>query len=409
MDRLPARQALRALRRLAVGPNRPLVPPRRMPKWFRRLQPYLVPAGLLALIGLGFAAGAYLTENRGLHPVIAALLAVGSVLPAALVVRYARSAWWVSYAMLFLGTLGRNSDEAWPWNPVQTIIFLLMLIIVAARVEAAAVAWIGALSLLPVFVFTAQANAYGVAVLIVAVLIIGDQIRRRRQSQRALDEQTQISELEKARRAVLEERTRIARELHDIVAHRMSLIAVQAETAPYRLSELPESVRAEFTAIADSAREAMTEMRRLLGVLRSEATSPQTAPQPGLSDLPEVIEGARRAGMTVTLSGRAERAPAPVGLAAYRIVQEALANAARHAPGAAVRVALIEDGDALTVRIDNDPGSRPITPEHQTGHGLTGMRERGRLLGGTVSAGPADGGGYAVVAHLPYDADDGER
>lgn len=410
MDHGPVRDALAALRRTLAGPDYPPFTARRVPGWLRRLQPFLVPAGLLALIGLGFAAGAYLTENRGLHPVVAGLLAVGSVLPAALLVRYPLWAWWVSYAMLFLGALGRNSDrESWPWNPVQIIFFLLVLIVVAARADAAVVAWIGALSLLPVFLFTDQANAYGVAVLIVAVLVVGDQIRRRRQSQRALAEQAEVSELEKARRAVLEERTRIAREMHDVVAHHMSMIAVQAETAPYRLGALPEPARTEFTAIAGAARAALTDMRRLLGVLRSESVDPETTPQPGLADLPELVQSARRAGMTVALSGGGGHAPESVGLAAYRIVQEALANAARHAPGAVVRVALTEAGGGLTVRIGNDAGPTRAGGDHGPGHGLTGMRERVRLLGGTFSAGPADGGGYVVAAHLPYDAEDGER
>jgi len=423
MAHSPARGTLAALRRLAVGPDYPLAPARRPPEWFRRLQPYLVPAGLLALIGLGFAAGAYLTENRGLHPVVAALLAVGSVLPAALLVRYPLLAWWVSYAMLFLGALGRNSDlESWPWNPVQIIFFLLVLIVLAARAEAAVVAWIGALSLLPVFVFTNQANAYGVAVLVVAVLILGDQIRRRRQTQRALVAEAERSEREKARRGVLEERTRIARELHDVVAHHMSMIAVQAETAPYRLGALPEPARTEFAAIAGSARAALSDMRRLLGVLRSESAGPETTPQPGLADLPELVESARRAGMTVVLDDAeppagAAAPPEAVGLAAYRIVQEALANAARHAPGAAVRVALQRSQHGLALRVENDAAVAPpgatAAPTGTAGpaglpagHGLTGMRERARLLGGRFTADPTDGGGFAVVAHLPYDSED---
>ncbi|HEX2774527.1 MAG TPA: sensor histidine kinase [Micromonosporaceae bacterium] len=404
MDHSPVRDALAALRRTLAGPDYPPFTTRRVPGWLHPLQPYLVPAGLLALIGLGFAAGAYLTENRGLHPVVAALLAVGSVLPAALLVRYPRWAWWVSYAMLFLGALGRNSDrESWPWNPVQIILFLLMLFVLAARAEAAVVAWIGALSLLPVFLFTNQANAYGVAVLIVAVLLVGDQIRRRRQSQRALAEQAELSELEKARRAVLEERTRIARELHDVVAHHMSLIAVRAETAPYRVAELPEPAQAELAAIARAARGALTDMRRLLGVLRSEEQGRQLAPQPGLADLAELVEESRRAGMSVTLRTAALPADVPdaVEVAAYRIVQEALANAARHAPGKEVWVTVASDQTALEVRVDNGITGDPARPAGPPGHGLIGMRERARLLGGSFDAG-TDADRFAVTARLPY-------
>jgi signal transduction histidine kinase len=405
MDRSPVRGALAVVRRTVAGPYAPPVSTRPLPGWFRRLLPLLVPAGLLALIGLGFAAGAYLTENRGLHPVVAALLAAGSVLPAALLVPYPRSAWWICYAMLFLGALGRNPDrEGWPWNPVQIVVFLLLLIVLATRAEAAAVVFVGVLSLLPVFLFISQSNAYGVAFLIVAVLIVGDQIRRRRQSQRALAEQAEVSELEKARRSVLEERTRIAREMHDVVAHHMSMIAVQAETAPYRLGGLSEPAGREFTTIAGAARAALTDMRRLLGVLRSDSANPETTPQPGLANLPKLVESARRAGLTVTLRAAPLRAEVPeaVALAAYRIVQETLANAARHAPGQEVRVILTPGPTALEIRVDNDIVTGTEQPAGPVGHGLTGMRERALLLGGSLEAGPRPNG-FCVTARLPYD------
>jgi signal transduction histidine kinase len=145
-------------------------------------------------------------------------------------------------------------------------------------------------------------------------------------------------------------------------------------------------------------------MRRLLGVLRTESTGPETTPQPGLADVPELIEAARRAGMTVALANGAAAAepPGAVGLAAYRIVQEALANAARHAPGAPVRVVLRPDGAALDLRVENGGGRPAEGPHRPPGHGLTGMRERARLLGGTFTAGPAEEG-FVVVARLPYD------
>jgi len=203
---------------------------------------------------------------------------------------------------------------------------------------------------------------------------------------------------------VLEERARIARELHDVVAHHMSLIAVRAETAPYRLSDLSESARAEFGSLSDVAREALTEMRRLLGVLRNDEPA-GLAPQPQLSDLPALVETARQAGVTVELSApqALDQVPSGVALCAYRIVQESLTNASQHAPGAAVTVSVDHEAGAVLLRVANGPGGLggPSPSELRPGHGLTGMRERVALLGGSLSAGPAPDGGYVVSAVLP--------
>ena len=220
---------------------------------------------------------------------------------------------------------------------------------------------------------------------------------------------------------MLEERTRIARELHDVVAHHLSLIAVQAETAPYRLGDLPSSALAEFGSLGGVAREALTEMRRLLGVLRQDQQV-RLAPQPQLADLPALVEVTRRAGVQVELSVPAEfdKVPVGVGVCAYRIVQESLSNASQHAPGAAVTVSVDQDAGAVQLRVANDPGTS-IRPGHEHspgngsgrgesqgnghGHGLIGMRERVTLLGGSLSAGPTAAGGFVVSAVLPL----GER
>jgi signal transduction histidine kinase len=246
-------------------------------------------------------------------------------------------------------------------------------------------------------------------------------VSRRRRSRDELARQAELTELEQARRAVLEERARIAREMHDVVAHHMSMIAVQAETAPYRVTGLPAPVLTEFSTIAAGAREALADMRRLLGVLRAENDESPRTPQPGLADVAALVETARRAGVPVTLrAAEVVEVPEAVGLAAYRIVQEALANAARHAPGGPVSVSVRGTPEALVVEIGNDPG-RPGTPEARIaeaghdpggpgpagggpGHGLIGMRERSALLGGTLEAGPRPDGGYRVAARLPVAA-----
>ena len=174
---------------------------------------------------------------------------------------------------------------------------------------------------------------------------------------------------------MLEERARIARELHDVVAHHMSLIAVRAETAPYRLSDLPEPVSEEFRSLSEAARDALSDMRRLLGVLRNDDQAASRAPQPQLSDLQALVEGARLAGISVELTVPAEldRVPAGVGVCAYRIVQESLSNASQHAPGATVTVLVDHRGSAVTLRVANGPASQaartrqpaqPVTASH---------------------------------------------
>jgi signal transduction histidine kinase len=184
----------------------------------------------------------------------------------------------------------------------------------------------------------------------------------------------------------------------------MSLIAVRAETAPYRLAELPESAQAEFGSLSEVAREAMAEMRRLLGVLRDDQPA-DLAPQPSLADVPSLVDAARQAGLAVELSvpTALDHVPSGVGVCAYRIVQESLSNASQHAPGAAVTVSVGHDSGAVLLRVANGPGwpAGPSENHHGPGHGLTGMRERVAMLGGSLSAGPSSDGGFVVSAVLP--------
>ena len=218
------------------------------------------------------------------------------------------------------------------------------------------------------------------------------------------------------------ERARIARELHDVVAHHISMIAVQAETARLTTPGLPSGGAERFAAIGDTARAGLTEMRRLLGVLREDAehdgeieptAEPPGAgrpgadrrPQPGLPQLGDLVDHAREASgseVRLIMSGPATRLDPGVELAAYRIVQEALTNARRHAPGAAVDVELRYAGDALRLRIrDNGPGQ---DARNHAGHGLLGMRERAAAVGGSLRTSDASGGGFCVEAELPAKA-----
>jgi signal transduction histidine kinase len=393
------------LLRVLWGADHRRPPPRRR-RW-PRLRLIAVPFALLALIGLGLAAGTYLTDSRGTHTFLAVVIAAGSVLPVVLALRAPLMAWRIAFVMQFIGVIGAKPTEAWPWNPVQIVGFLVVLFVVALTETSAVTAWITAFSVIPAFLFALDANAWGAAILLVVVALLGDVIARRRHSRRVIAEQEELTELERARRAVLEERARIAREMHDVVAHHMSMIAVQAETAPYRVADLPDTARDELATIATAARSALADMRRLLGVLRQEDDDTPRAPQPGFADIPELVATAKRAGVPVTLAmPAADRIPEAVGLAAYRIVQEALANAARHAPGGLVRVAGRVQRDRLELAIRNSPAVPGIAPSalpsEGRGHGLTGMRERAILLGGTLSAGREEDGGYTIAAVLPF-------
>jgi signal transduction histidine kinase len=210
------------------------------------------------------------------------------------------------------------------------------------------------------------------------------------------------------------ERARISRELHDVVAHHISMIAVQAETARLTTRGMPAAGAQRLLAIGDTARSALTEMRRLLGVLREDAAAElaQRRPQPGLDQLNELLDEVRDAsgaGTRLIVSGWLTPLDPGVELAAYRIVQEALTNARRHAPGAAVDVELRYADDGLHLRIrDNGPGPQPDAPDRASGaggHGLLGMRERAAAVGGTLQTGPAPGGGFLVEAVLPAKAE----
>jgi signal transduction histidine kinase len=199
----------------------------------------------------------------------------------------------------------------------------------------------------------------------------------------------------------LGERARIARELHDVVAHHISVIAVQAETARLTTPGMPPAGARRLSEIGDTARAGLTEMRRLLGVLRADGVA-ERHPQPGLQQLNELLDEARHAGGAGTrliISGPPVTLDPGVELAAYRIVQEALTNARRHAPGAAVDVELHYTDDTLRLRIrDNGPGPATTAP---TGHGLPGMRARATAVGGLLRTGSTAVGGFLVEATLP--------
>lgn len=211
------------------------------------------------------------------------------------------------------------------------------------------------------------------------------------------------------RRIVTEERARIARELHDVVAHRVSLMTVQAGAAKAVIGTDRDAALAAMAAVEEAGRQALSELRDLLGVLRPVSEHGDLGPQPGLAGLPRLVEQFRGAGTEVSLStdGVPSELPDRVDLFAYRIVQEALTNVLKHAgPAARAEVRLSASGDGLIVEVLDDGRSTTLhgadTSERETGgHGIVGMRERALLLGGTLDAGPRPGGGFRVAAYLP--------
>jgi signal transduction histidine kinase len=341
------------------------------------------------------------------------LLVVAVVAPLLLAARYPLLGWRIGWlALLLVPLVPAEWRGGWPWGPAQVAVLLVLFCVAGVRYRRPALWWMWALSLIPWLLWLVRDlpdlnGPISATILFTVGTIAVDSISSRWGAEKALAAQTERTELERARRAVLEERTRIARELHDVVAHHMSLIAVQAETAPYRLSDLPESAIAEFGSLSGVAREALAEMRRLLGVLRYDQPA-GLAPQPQLADLPALVDAARRAGVSVELAvpGAMSDVPSGVAVCAYRIVQESLSNASQHAPGAAVSVSVDHDAGVVRLRVANGPGGAggpagPSPSEPGPGHGLTGMRERVALLGGSLSAGPSAGGGFVVSAVLP--------
>ena len=355
-------------------------------------------------------------------PVLAAF-AVGILqcasIPLSLVAPRLAIASWVVGASLFVAFGTGASGAPWPLDVCGLLSLCALLISLGLRrpVIEGVVAWgVGVAASLLVLAYvgvgaTKIATVDGVVANLVTstaitafVLLLAVFIAQRGQLRGDLAAEQQ-------RRVVVEERNRIARELHDVVAHSMSVIQVQASSAPYRLPQLDEAARGEFGEIAASARSAMQEMRQLLGVLRSDGTKVEGMPQPGVAQIVELARSLERAGIVVTVD-LAESLPVDglASTAAYRIAQESLSNVVRHAPGARARViAELVDG-AIVLCIENDAPPTPSAIQRANGgHGIVGMRERSEMLGGTLYAGPSSEGGYRVLATLPTGASASSR
>jgi signal transduction histidine kinase len=217
---------------------------------------------------------------------------------------------------------------------------------------------------------------------------------------------------EEARRRASEERLRIAQELHDVLAHNISLINVQAGVALHLMDEQPEQARTALTAIREASKDALGELRSVLDILRQSGEAPPRSPIAGLDDLPRLVAGAEAAGLVVRTDIRPLQRPLPPGvdLAAYRIVQEALTNVTRHARARTATVRIAYDNGALVVEVlDDGVGMIATSPSVGGGNGLPGMRERAAALGGDLQAGPGPAGGFVVRATLPVAVNEANR
>jgi signal transduction histidine kinase len=418
-----ARSFQDALRRLASAPAELVVGPEPPPLpadggRFRRLRRYRTPVLWLAAVATFFLSSQQLLDTselwEGLVPVMAALIA----LPLGLAAGTPLRAWRLQVVVAVVAPL-LVPPAGWvgpPWPATLVFVALYVTYTVAVRLDLHLLVGVWLVTdagiLWSYFVTGPRGNGLGeanVAIVLTTILIAyGYLVGTRRRLQRELVEGRQREQEQQARSSLLEERARIARELHDIVAHHMSVIAVRAETAPFRIPGLPEAVKDDMAETSAIAREALTEMRRLLGVLRGADSSAERAPQPGMDRLDGLVAAVRGAGLAVDLRVDGVQRPLPSGveLSAYRIMQEALSNMLRHAPGASATVEVHYEPSRLWLRVHNDPppvgGDRP--PPAPPGQGIVGMRERAAMLGGTLAAGPTQEGGYLVEAVLPLDA-----
>ncbi|MET9759515.1 histidine kinase [Streptomyces sp. NPDC006372] len=344
----------------------------------------------------------------------ALLLGLLCAIPVLLTMVRPVGAFWASMISTPIASVLGSRWGEWPWAAGSFVCHLTVLTVVAIRTRPRTAAWMWALTALyaaladtgigPTY-YEYGSNSGGMLIISAMILLCVTVWHTRRHAEQEVTAQQTVTAHERSRRTLLEERTTIARELHDVVAHHMSVVAIQAEAAPYRVENPPPELEKAFATIRENAVAALTELRRVLGVVRAEDYEAPDAPQPTLADLEALLANVREAGLSVdkVVTGAVRELPQGVELSAYRIVQEALSNSLRHAPGATARVEIGYVLGGLGLRIVNGPPPNPslIKPSPGAGHGITGMRERVSMLNGEMTAGGTDEGGYEVAVFLP--------
>ncbi|HEX3326629.1 MAG TPA: sensor histidine kinase [Actinomycetota bacterium] len=368
-------------------------------------RPYLGPAviGIVQIVGTIFASW----HHEGARHLDAGAIVLLLAGPAALVVRRRYPA--IVLAFVFAVTVGYFLLD-YPRGPVflALIVAFFTAVMRGRRLAAIVTLVVGYFSFLWLGYLTGTesrpswAGALGLAAWLLLLATFAETARGRRE--RAM--QFGRARAEEARRRASEERLRIARELHDVLAHNISLMNVQAGVALHLMDEQPEQARSALTAIKEASNEALTELRSVLDILRQRDEAPPRSPAPGLRDVDDLIARSEGAGLEITkrVEGMPRPLPAKTELAAFRIIQEALTNVRRHAGPAHASVVISYEPNDLTLQVDDD-GSGPSVPS-TGGDGIPGMRERALALGGEVEAGPRPGGGFRVGATLPLPRDE---
>ncbi|WP_079087065.1 sensor histidine kinase [Streptomyces silvensis] len=316
-------------------------------------------------------------------------------------------AWWLSLALTPVMVVLAGSGD-YPWSAGSFVGHTAVMMVVAARTRPRTAAWTWTLTALYAILAEGAGTGYssnsgplvvlnGIAVALVTLVSLNRSTRREVVAERT------VTAVERDKRTLLEERTTIARELHDVVAHHMSVVAIQAEAAPYRVENPPPELEQAFATIRENAVIALTELRRVLGVVRAEDYEAPDAPQPTLADIERLLDNVRDTGLSVekVVTGAVRELPQGVELSAYRIIQEALSNSLRHAPGATARVEIGYVLGGLGLRVVNGPATGRVQPSPGAGHGITGMRERVTMLDGEMTAEATADGGYEVTVFLP--------
>ncbi|MEV0785495.1 histidine kinase [Streptomyces sp. NPDC050423] len=375
---------------------------RRLPERLRARAGWTPHAMVLGAALIAFMQGFASTGNAG--------VLLSGLLPAACIAMTLIrpvGAFWMSMAMVPVSVLFGGADG--PWGPSTFFAHLVVLNVVAVRTRPRTAAWMWALTLLlgtlveNVVGWDAGSNTAAMAVSSAFALLLVSLVQIRREAEREVTVQRTVTAVERDRRTLLEERTTIARELHDVVAHHMSVVAIQAEAAPYRVQNPPPELEQAFLTIRENAVAALTELRRVLGVVRTEGYEVPDAPQPTLAELDGLLANVGEAGLTAekAVTGAVRELPQGVELSAYRIIQEALSNTLRHAPGATAKVEIGYVLGGLGLRVVNGPPTGPVKPSPGAGHGITGMRERVGMLNGEMTAETTADGGYEVTAFIP--------
>ncbi|EPH46350.1 histidine kinase [Streptomyces aurantiacus] len=379
-----------------------------VPKRLRRYAIWFPHAVVLAMALLTFAVAYTETPlGTGTSDLTKIILGLGPAAAVAVTLVRPVLAWWLSLG-LALVTAAAGDGTDYPWTSGSLTGHTAVMVVVAARTRPRTAAWLWVLTAVFSVVAEGAGSRYatntgpmlvfsGICVALVTLVTVNRNTRREVAAERT------VTAVERDKRTLLEERTNIARELHDVVAHHMSVVAIQAEAAPYRVENPPPELEQAFATIRENAVIALTELRRVLGVVRAEDYEAPDAPQPTLADIGRLLDNVRDTGLDVekVVTGAVRELPQGVELSAYRIVQEALSNSLRHAPGATARVEIGYVLGGLGLRIVNGPATGLAKPSPGAGHGITGMRERVTMLDGEMTAEPTADGGYEVTVFLP--------